>query len=258
MAPATAAVAVGAGFALLAIAATWPLARHLGSTLPSDLGDPLFVAWVMTWVARHLTAVATGDLSAFGRMWDAPIFAPETNTLAYSEHFTGQVLLTLPVYWLGGNPLHAYNVAVLASFALSGLGMYMFVRVLTANRGAALVAGSLYGFNVYRLYSLSHLHTLSGQWPAFVLVGLLTFARTGSRRALAGSAAAYVMSALSSGYYLAYFTPLFALFAAAAFARHHEWSNARGAWAIVVAVVAVAGVLLPFLCRTSTCSARCR
>ncbi len=235
------------GFAAFTVAATWPLARYWSTSLPSDLGDPLFVTWVMAWVGRHLTAMATGDLGAFARMWDAPIFAPETGTLTYSEHFVPQTLLALPVYWSGNSPIAAYNSAFLASMWLSALGAYQFVMTLTGRRDGALVAGMLYGFNVYRLISLSHLHTLSAQWAPFALTGILVFARTGSRWALAGATAAWVALALSSIYYLAYFTPFIGAFGAVALARHQGWRRPGSLVALGVAGVVAVAVLIPFL-----------
>jgi hypothetical protein len=221
--------------------------RHLGSSLPSDLGDPLFVTWVMAWVGRHLTALAVGDPGAFARMWDAPIFAPELRTLAYSEHFTGQTLLTLPLAWAGVGPMAVYNAAFLASFWLSALGAYTLVRALTGRQDAAFVAGAIYGFNVYRLISLSHLHTLSAQWPPVAMAGLLIFARSGSRPALAGAAVAVVATAWSSAYYLAYFSPLVGLFALAVLSQHDAWRTRRGVVALAIALVAIAAAVLPFL-----------
>ncbi len=237
----------GLVFAALTVAATWPLVRHLDSSLASDLGDPLFVTWVMAWVGRHLTALAAGDVSAVARMWDAPIFAPDLGTLAYSEHFTAQTVLTLPAAWAGAPPIAVYNAAFLASFWLSALGAYTLVRVLTGRHDAAIVAGAIYGFNVYRLISLSHLHTLTAQWPPLALAGLLLFARSGSRPALAGAAVAVIATAWSSVYYLAYFTPLVALFALVVLRRHDAWRTRRGVVALGVALLGIAVAVLPFL-----------
>lgn len=240
-------LAATAAFVALTLAVTWPLARDFGRSLPSDLGDPLFVTWVMAWVSRHLTAAAGGDLGALARMWDAPIFAPETGTLAYSEHFTGQTLLALPVYWLGGSPIAAYNTAFVASFVLSALGAFVLVHTLTGRRDAALAAGLIYGFNVYRLISLSHLHTLTAQWPPLALAGVLVFARTGSRAALAGATAAVVATAWSSLYYLAYFAPLMAIVAALALWHADAWRRTAGVRALLVAAVVAAALIAPFL-----------
>jgi hypothetical protein len=238
---------VALGFAGFAVAATWPLARYWTTSLPSDLGDPLFVTWVMAWVARHVTAMLTGDFGAFARMWDAPIFAPETGTLTYSEHFFPQTLLALPVYWTGNTPIAAYNSAFLAAMWLSALGAYQFVLTLTGRRDGALVAGMLYGFNAYRLISLSHLHALSAQWAPFALTGLVIFARTGSRWALAGATAAWAALALSSVYYLAYFTPVLAAFAAVALSRHTGWRRPGSRRALAAAAVVAGAAILPFL-----------
>ena len=41
-----------AAFTALTVAGTWPLARVLATSLPADYGDPLFVTWVMAWVAQ--------------------------------------------------------------------------------------------------------------------------------------------------------------------------------------------------------------
>ena len=41
-----------ATYALLVVALTWPLASHLGTAVPHDLGDPLLTAWTLWWNAR--------------------------------------------------------------------------------------------------------------------------------------------------------------------------------------------------------------
>ena len=87
------------GYTLLSVWITWPLVTRAGTSLAGDFGDPVFVAWVMAWVADHLTAMLGGDLGAWAAMWNAPIFAPETSTLAYSEHFIAQSVQALPVWW---------------------------------------------------------------------------------------------------------------------------------------------------------------
>jgi len=77
-------------FGLLAIIATWPLAKHLGTVIPSDLGDPLLNAWILGWDAERLKHGLTG-------LWDAPIFYPYLRTLAFSEHLLGIAIWTAPL-----------------------------------------------------------------------------------------------------------------------------------------------------------------
>jgi hypothetical protein len=234
-------------FLALAVAGTWPLAGALTSSLPGDYGDPLFVTWVMAWVARHLTRALTGDPGALTAMWDAPIFSPETNTLAFSEHFVGQAFQALPIYWLTGNPLLAYNVIFLSTFVLSGVGGYLLVRELTASRLGGLVAGALLTVNDFRTSSLSHLHTLSSHWVPLALLGLLLFARSGSRLALAGAAVSTIALNTSSGYYMLYCGPMVAAFAVMVLARHTAWRTRAGWTALAVAVAVVALVQVPLV-----------
>ena len=232
-------------FLMLAVAGTWPLGRALTSSLPGDYGDPLFVTWVMAWVAQHLTRALAGDLGALASMWNAPIFAPEPNTLAFSEHFVGQAMQALPIYWLTGNPLLAYNVVFLLTFVLSGLGAYLFVRELTGSRFGGLVAGALFAVNDFRTGSLAHLHTLSAQWLMFALAGVLMFARSGSRWALAGAALSVIALNTSSGYYMLYCGPAIALFGVVVLRHHAAWRTHRGWTALVVAAAVIALVQLP-------------
>ena len=232
-------------FLALAVAGTWPLGRALTSSLPGDYGDPLFVTWVMAWVARHLTRALSGDVGALASMWDAPIFAPERNALAFSEHFTGQAFQALPVYWLTGNPLLAYNVIFLSTFALSGLGAHLLVRELTGSRLGGLVAGALFAVNDYRTASISHLHTLSAHWVPLACVGLLIFARSGSRLALTGATLSVIALNASSGYYMLYLGPVIAAFGAVVLARRRTWRTRAGWIALGASVAAVVLVELP-------------
>ena len=234
-------------FLALAVASTWPLSVALTTSLPADYGDPLFVTWVMAWVARHLTRALTGDLGALVSMWDAPIFAPETNTLAFSEHFVGPAVQALPIYWLTGNPLLAYNILFLSTFVLSGLGAYLFVRELTTSRLGGLVAGVLFSVNDFRTTSISHLHTLSAHWVPLAMLGLLVFARSGSRLALAFAAASVIALNMSSGYYMLYFGPMTAVFALVVLRRHTPWRTRQGWTWLAAAGAAVALVQLPLV-----------
>ncbi len=238
-------------FLALALAATWPLGRVLTASLPGDYGDPLFVVWAMAWAAQHLTRALTGDVGALASMWNAPIFAPEVNTLAYSDHFLGPAFQALPIYWLTGNPILAYNVIWLSTFVLSGLGAYLLVRELTGSRLGGLVAGSLFAVNDFRAAAIAHLQTLSAHWVPFALVGVLVFARSGSRGALALATVSVILLNATSGYYTLYCGPLIAAFAVTVLARHTAWRTRAGGIALGIAAAVVilteVPLVLPYL-----------
>ncbi|HEU4793315.1 MAG TPA: hypothetical protein VFS96_06635, partial [Nitrolancea sp.] len=164
----TAALAI---FALLAIVMTWPLVLDLPHRLVS-WGDPVFQAWTMAW---DIHVLFTDPRHIF----DANIFYPYRNTLAYSDTLFGQAALVAPLLVSTGNAILADNVAVMMALTLSGFAMYLLVVDLTGSRLAGIVAGIAYVFAPARMAHLEHLHILSAQW---LPLGVLA-----ARRALRGN-----------------------------------------------------------------------
>src|SRR5687768_3230037 len=80
-------------FAALAMLHTWPLITDPVHLSRLDNNDTAFNAWVIAWVAHQLPR---DPLSLF----QAPIFQPESNALAYSEHMTVPAIMGLPLFWL--------------------------------------------------------------------------------------------------------------------------------------------------------------
>lgn len=130
---------------------TWPLAARSTRSLASDYGDPLFTTWAMGWVSAHLSAALHGDWTTLARVWDANIFFPEPNALAFSDHMVTEAVQVLPIYWATGNLLLCYNAALILSFTLCGFGTYLLVRDLSGGAVGALSAGVFFAFNEYRL-----------------------------------------------------------------------------------------------------------
>lgn len=256
---------VTAALVALTIAMTWPLAAMMTSSLPGDYGDPLFVTWAMGWVSKSLTA-ALAQPSALAGFWNANIFDPERQTLAFSEHFLAQSVLVLPVYWLTGNVILAYNIAFFATFVLSGLGTFLLARGLVesvratgrverperARRVEALVAGItaavVVAFNQYRLvYEVAHLQVLSIHWLPFGLYGLHRYLVTDSRRALALGSLALVGLNLSSVYYMAYCAPFVVAFVLIELVRLGRWRDGRVWLELWAAAAGMVVIMLPFL-----------
>ena len=137
-------------YGLIAVIATHPLWLHLTSAVPSDIGDPLLNTWILAWDVHALTVHPLN-------LFEANIFFPLLNTLAYSEHLLGSALITLPVLLLTGEPVVAYNATFLLSFILGGWGTYLLVRRYTYCGWAAFLAGLAFAYAPYRLTSFSHL-----------------------------------------------------------------------------------------------------
>jgi hypothetical protein len=233
--------------AATAIVMTWPVSRHITTSIASDWGDPALNCWVLMWTAGQTIAALSGDLGALGRYFHGNIFYPEPLTLAYSEHLTPQMLQILPVYAATGNILLSYNLLFISTFALSGFAMHLFVRDLTNRPLAALVAGMAFAYAPYRLGQLSHLQVLSSFWMPLVLLGIRRYLAERRLRPLVGAAAALVAENLSCGYYLLFFPPLAVAYGLFEMAHRHLLADRRVWIALGLAAAAVALATLPFV-----------
>ncbi len=157
-------------FVIVAVYSTWPLGRDAAAKAAMNLGDPLLSAWIFGWDAH---ALRTDPLHLF----QANIFHPERFTLAYAENLLGQSVVVAPIFWVTNNALLTMNVATLLAFALGGFGVYLLVRDLTSQRGAALVAGIAYGLAPYRIASIGHIHVVGVYLIAPLLLLLLRLRR---------------------------------------------------------------------------------
>src|SRR2546425_3519412 len=185
---------VVAGFAALAVIMTWPLVARATRALPGDLGDPLLNAWILGWDAQRLAHGLIG-------FWDAPILYPTRHTLAYSEHLLGIAVFVAPIYWASGNAVLAYNLAFIGSYVLAGTGMYLLARDLCGRRDAAVIAALVFAFGPYRAGHVSHLQVLVSGWMPIALWRLHRYFDAPAWGRLVALAAAFVLQALSHGYY---------------------------------------------------------
>ncbi|HEX9925068.1 MAG TPA: hypothetical protein VGD99_20600, partial [Anaerolineae bacterium] len=165
-------------YTVLTLGLTYPLLFNLTRSVPNDIGDPLLNTWILAWDSQ---ALLTDPLDLF----QANIFYPLPNTLAYSEHLLSTAVLVLPLQLIFGEPVLAYNLSLLATFPLAALGMYLLALHWTGRRSAAFVAGLVFAFNPYRFAAIAHLQLLTFQWLPFGLVLLdlaLKGRDTGSNR----------------------------------------------------------------------------
>ncbi len=152
-------------YSILAVVMTCPLIFNLTSTIPNDIGDPLLNTWILAWDTH---ALLTDPLNFF----NANIFHPRPNTLAYSEHLISTALLALPSLVISGEPILAYNLSLLSTFPLAALGMYLLTLHLTGQHRAAFIGGLIFGFAPYRFAAIAHLQLLTFQWLPFALLML--------------------------------------------------------------------------------------
>ncbi|MEW5981225.1 MAG: hypothetical protein AB1806_02515 [Acidobacteriota bacterium] len=180
-------------FLALTLLLTYPLSLHPADTsLPLGPDGNLFM-WTLAWDAH---AFIHQPLSIF----DANIYHPERNTLAYSENLIGSALVAAPILWLTGNPVLALNVTALLSCLLCGIGAYVLARRLGLSQSAAVLCGLVFAFSPPRFFRTGQLHLGAVQWIPFALASAHAYLDDGRRRDLRLTAAFVTLQALSSGH----------------------------------------------------------
>ena len=137
----------------LAILHTWPLSTAPGVLSRNDNGDAQLNEWILAWVAHTLPRHPF-------HLFDANIFYPARDVLAFSEPLIVPALLGAPVAWLGGSPVLVFNLMVLAGFALTAFAGYAVMYSWTRDRTAALLTGSAIAFNTHTLTRLAHVQAV--------------------------------------------------------------------------------------------------
>ena len=154
-------------FVILSIIMTYPLILRMGSAATAPGGDGGYFIWLVGWYQKALFQLKI-----------SPFFAPYLNfpqgwDLATTDITPAMVALALPGSLLFG-PTWGYNFSMLLSFVLSGWAMYLWVKHLTGDTWAGLVAGTVFAFLPYRMvhFIVGHLNLVGTQWFPFYFWGL--------------------------------------------------------------------------------------
>jgi len=152
----------------MSILMTYPLILKMRTeAIGAGGGDGTYFIWLVAWYQKALFQLRI-----------SPFFAPYLNypqgwNLATTDITPAQVALALPGSLLV-SPTFGYNFAMLLSFILSGWGMYLWVRHLTGDSLAGLVAGTVFAFLPFRMvhFVVGHLSLAGTQWFPFYFWGL--------------------------------------------------------------------------------------
>jgi hypothetical protein len=225
-------------FVGLTLLHTWPLASDPARLSRLDNDDTAFNTWVIAWVQHALPRDPL-------RLFDAPVFHPEHDTLAYSEHMLVPAVIGLPFHWAGASPVLVYNLLVMLGLLLSGIAMSRLMTKWTGSFAAGTVSGALFAFNAHVLTRIPHLQALHVEFVPLVLYAMDRLLIEPRRRNALLLAGAFVLQALCSNYMM---VMLAVALAAALMVRSEPWSDARRVWPhLVLAGALVVVTLLPFL-----------
>jgi hypothetical protein len=226
-------------FILLTLLMTWPWALRLRDAIP-DPGDPYVHAYFLWW-DYHQTFHDPLHL------FEATMFYPYHQTLAFSENDYGIALLFFPFFALGLRPLTVYILATLFGFAFTAYGAFRLARTLDLSNGAAWVAGIVFAFVPYRFNQLSHLPIIFTGWVPLLLEALVLFMRERSWRRAGWLGLAFLMNALTCLTWFVLTAIPLALSALFLMARYRAWREKAFWLRGVIATGAALLVLFPFL-----------
>jgi hypothetical protein len=237
---------------LLAAAHTWPLLLHAGTYSRNDNADTQLNEWILAWVAHELPRDPV-------HLFEANIFYPAHDALAFSEPLIVPALIGAPLSWAGASPVLVYNLVVVAGYALTAFATFLLVETWTGSFLAGLLAGSLFAFNTHTLTRFAHVQGIHIYGLPLALLAIDRLVRGGSPslpasvdrswRAVLLLAGAVVTMAYTSGYLVVFAAVMIALVLVT---RAIEWWPRKAHVALrlaaagAIAAIAILPVYLPY------------
>jgi hypothetical protein len=127
-------------YALLTVAYFFPCLGSINSALIGPTEDNMQTYWALSWGYDRVLH-GTGSFTFVN-----DVFYPEGSSFYYEAwSFYNQLVSSLlrPVF----NQTTAYNLLILLTFPLSGIGAFLLIRHILKNPYLALLGGFLFAFN---------------------------------------------------------------------------------------------------------------
>jgi hypothetical protein len=152
-------------FGALTLLLTWPVGARLGAELAGGRDD----LWVHQWTFWSVREALRNGVSPF---FTTDLYFPQGVSLTSHNIAWFNIATWLPLQALFGRTA-AYNLVFLLVITLNGFCMYLFARAVIRDRGAAFVAGFIFGFWPYTLSHYDHANMMVLFWVPLTLL-LLT------------------------------------------------------------------------------------
>ena len=178
---------------------TYPLVFNM-SELIAEKADDLYIAWIINW---NISSFVNGLTNIF----NANIFYPYHNALAYSDIYITSALLSFLPTKIIGEPAVAYNFIFIFSLVTFGFFTYLLTEYLTKNHLASVVSGTLVSFSAYTLSKYMHIQLLNIGWVPLSLLFFIKFLDYKKYRNLIVSAVFFIVQLYNSflpGYFIAF------------------------------------------------------
>ncbi|MBX3444153.1 MAG: DUF2029 domain-containing protein [Planctomyces sp.] len=227
----------GALFLASALLATWPLALHMGRSIPRGTEPaatvPLFNLWTIWWNGAWPAADARG-------YWDAPIFAPHPAAFALSEPQPATMLVA-PLQCLGAPPALGFNIYLLLALWLNGVATRQLLRRAGLGEPAAIGGGLFVQWLPFTHWQLGVLQLIPLFGEAWAILAMIRLVERPTLGRGAGLGLALAVSWFTCCHHALFFAVLLAASGGWLIASK---CRSREFWRSLTAGVAVASVLI--------------
>lgn len=217
-----------------------PLGRRFGKGLLGTAlfaHDSIFNAGILEWGYRSLWSPRRHIFE-----WTAGF--PLHDSLATTENLIGWQIFNTPLRLLVG-PVASYNILVVISFVLSGLGAALFARRFGADRWGAVIAGFVFAFVPFHLNHVIHIQTMAVCYCPLALYFLDRFLSEVTFRNAIGLSVACLMTALSGIYFGVFLLLVLPLYTAVCWILHRHRFSLRTTAGLLGTGLVCAVLLLP-------------
>ncbi|MFA5157016.1 MAG: hypothetical protein WC532_06460 [Candidatus Omnitrophota bacterium] len=172
-----------------------PCLKEIALSLIGPAEDNLSHFWDIWW-ANKVFVGHSGSM-AFSNY----IFYPEGSSLLF-QAFSFYNLFIAVILKQFISPVFAYNLLILSTFVLSGIGAFLLVRYLTKDPFAAAVGGFIFAFNPSHFaHSLHHIELATIQFIPFFVLYFIKALRYNSKKDLFLAGLFFALNSVSSLYY---------------------------------------------------------
>ncbi len=176
----------------------YPCLKTINNSLIGPPEDNMGHFWDMWWA--HKAVTEPGASLAF----TDHIFYPEGTSLLYHAYSFYNLFLSF-ILTRFFNPITTYNLLILHTFLLSGIGAFLLIRYLTGNSYVSLIGGFVFAFNPSHFaHSLHHIEIASIQFIPFFVLFFIKAVKGDSKKDLFMACLFFFLNSICAWYYLVF------------------------------------------------------
>ena len=190
--------AAAAIYSLCTVMFFFPTLKAISTSLIGPAEDNMWYLWTMWWGKKAV--FEAGSQLTFTNY----IFYPEGTSLLYNEFSWYNLILSVLLSRFL-TPAASYNILMLSTFILSGIGAFLLIKYLVKDSLAALIGGFIFAFNPsHYAQSLHHMNIASIQFIPFFILFFIKAVKGHSKKDLYLSIFFFFLNTACSWTYMIY------------------------------------------------------